>query len=304
MKEGLVSIIVPTFNAKKFLTSAVQSVLDQTYPNIEVLVVDDGSTDGTENLSVLRDSRVRYIQITHTGGPATPRNVGLKESNGQLIAFLDADDIWLPQKLKRQIKFMEEGSFDFVCCDAKSISENGQTVQESYLGHLGDFDRLKSLNSNAFPRLYEGNFVISSSTLVRKSIFNRAGFFGQGPKLVGVEDYDLWLRAAANGAKFGFLSEKLLLYRERSGSLSDRVQSLNYEREFQVMVKNFGLARKFLGARSKLRPFGLSRAAAIASKGSDLGKYLKYKLLCFWYFPWGTADAGTLWAEAKSVIKL
>lgn len=299
-KNGtLVSVVIPTFNAVGFLPTAIESVLEQTYKNIEVVVVDDGSTD--ETAETVRKYPVTYIKIEHSGGPATPRNVGIEKAMGELVAFLDSDDIWLPKKLEKQVNFMEKGRFDFVSSDAGVIDERGKRTKKSYLEHLG---KLKSLGYDAFPELYKRNFVVTSSVLVKRIIFDRAGLFDQSPELVGVEDYDLWLRTAARGAKFGFLRESSLLYRDRAGSLSVRVQSLNYEREFRVIVKNFKLAKRFLGAKSRLRPFSLSRAGGIASKEKDLGKYLKYKLLCFWYFPFGAGSLQELWPEFKSVVKM
>jgi len=299
--EPLVSVITPAYNAAKYLSQTIQSALGQTYKNIEIVVVDDGSTDGTEDLKVLQDRRVRYLKIKHSGGPATPRNVGIKKSRGDLIAFLDSDDVWRPEKLEKQISFMQKGGFDFVSSDAGVIDKNGKKTKDSYLAHLGN---LNNLGPQVFPRLYESNFVITSSALVRREVFDKVGFFDQSPRMVGVEDYDLWLRISAVGAKFGFLPERLLLYRDRAGSLSDRTQSFNYERELRVVAKNLKMARKFLGAKSKLRPFNLSLTIVSASKGKNLIMYWKYKALCFWYFPFGTGSSRELFSLAKHIIKL
>lgn len=229
----LVSVVIPAYNTARFLPATVQSALGQTYPNLEVVVVDDGSTDGTENLLVLKDPRVRYYKIPRSGGPATPRNAGVKHSRGSLIAFLDSDDIWLTQKLEKQLTFMEEGGFAFVCCDAKTIDAAGNVIQESFLSHLGD---LVNAGSDAFRRLYEENFVITSSAVVNKSCLNEVGLFD--PDLNGAEDYDLWLRLSESGARMGMLPRQLLLYRKHPRSHGAMNAAKNDSRVLAAVRKN------------------------------------------------------------------
>lgn len=296
--KPLVSVVIPTFNARKFLTETVKSALDQTYKNVELLVIDDGSTDGTEDLPILKDSRVHYFKISHTGGPATPRNVGVQNAKGDLIAFLDSDDIWLPQKLEKQVSFMEKDGVDFVSSDAKVIDEQGRITGESYVGK----ERVSS--GGVFAQLYVGNFIINSSVLVKKSCFGQVGLFDpqMGPSM-GFEDYDLWLRVTAK-FQLGFMREPLLLYRQRKGSLSDTSSVEDLERGLAVVKKNFKSACSIVGAEAKMRPFSLCRALAIRYKREDYLRYLKYKSLAFWYFPLGVGSLRELWPEAKSVIKL
>ena len=106
--EPLISIILPLFNAQKYIKDCIKSVINQTYSNWELIIVDDASTDDSINIVsrlMLRDSRIKLIECKENfGGPAKPRNIGIKKSKGLYVAFLDNDDIWLPEKLKKQME--------------------------------------------------------------------------------------------------------------------------------------------------------------------------------------------------------
>lgn len=296
MKEkSLVSVIIPAYNAARFLPQAIESVLEQTYKNIQVIVVDDGSTDDTER--VVRKYPVRYIKIKRSGGPATPRNIGIKNANGKLIAFLDSDDVWLPGKLKEQIDFMNKGKLDFVSSNAQVIDGKGKTIRDSYLGEA------KVPSGHVFGPLYQNNFIITSSVLAKKTCLEEAGPFDKG--LEGAEDYDLWLRLARL-CRFGFLSQKLLRYREHSGSFSDKEVVKSHERLVATLLANYHSAKKVLGGKAKYQLYDLFKFLARTSKGIYPVKYLKYKLLCLVFFsPAQLRSNGiSLREEIKGLVKL
>lgn len=299
--KPLVSVIIPTYNSASFLPESISSVLKQTYKNVEVIVIDDGSTDKTSQL--VKRYPVRYIRINRTGGPATPRNVGIREAKGELIAFLDADDVWLPGKLKKQVDFMQRGKFDLISSDAGVINIHGGKTEKSYLAHLG---QLKSFGSNAFPKLYQVNFIITSSVLVKKRLLTRVGLFNQSSKIAGVEDYDLWLRIAASGAKFGFLPQYVLLYREHSKSHSDVDEIKSHDRLLTAWRKNSAYAQKVLGGEAKFRIYELLKYWAKESKERDFFAYLRYKILSLIYYsPNELKKRGIpLWGELKYLIRL
>src|SRR6266849_561888 len=131
----LVSIVMPAYNAEKRIAESIRSVLDQTYPNWELIVVDDGSTDRTADVVrgfVSSDSRIKYI-FQPNGGQASARNTGVRNSGGDLTAFLDADDLWLPAKLGLQVKAMEETNADVVSSSGFVFGEEGIEVNEDAL---------------------------------------------------------------------------------------------------------------------------------------------------------------------------
>ena len=111
MKE-LVSIITPTYNCSKFIGATIESVLSQTYKNFEMIIVDDASTDDTESVvKSYKDKRIKYIKLKTNSGPAVARNTAMEEAKGKYMAFLDSDDLWLPTKLEKQIKFIKKNKF-------------------------------------------------------------------------------------------------------------------------------------------------------------------------------------------------
>src|SRR5438128_10290292 len=124
MSPGI-SIIMPAFNAERHIGDSIQSVLDQTLADWELIVVDDGSTDHTATVvGRFNDSRVHYVK-RENGGQAAARNTGIRNSNGALIAFLDADDLWLPEKLVRQLDVLKKTNTDLVYCDGYVVFDDG-----------------------------------------------------------------------------------------------------------------------------------------------------------------------------------
>lgn len=129
MLDGLVSIIMPSWNTGKYIAESIQSVLAQTYTNWELIIVDDCSTDNTDEvIANFCDKRIRYLQNTQNSGAALTRNRALREANGEWIAFLDSDDIWLPEKLEKQIEFMKRNNYVFSYHDFEKIDEAGRSL--------------------------------------------------------------------------------------------------------------------------------------------------------------------------------
>ena len=134
MHKGLVSIIMPSYNTAAFIAESIQSVLSQTYENWELLIVDDCSTDATDEVVApfLCDSRIRYLQNESNCGAAVTRNRALREASGEWIAFLDSDDLWMPEKLERQLAFMKEHGYRFSCTSCEVIGENTESLRRVY----------------------------------------------------------------------------------------------------------------------------------------------------------------------------
>ena len=133
--QDLVSIIMPSYNTAKFISETITSVLAQTYPNWELIIVDDCSTDDTDAVirPYLADDRIRYIKNEENSGAAVSRNRALREAKGKWIAFLDSDDLWLPEKLEKQIAFMEKNRYAFTYTDYR-IRLNGTWLPYIYTG--------------------------------------------------------------------------------------------------------------------------------------------------------------------------
>lgn len=127
--NDLVSIISPSYNCEKFISKTIESVLAQTYKNWELIIVDDCSTDNTDKVVArYTDKRIKYLKNEHNSGAAVSRNKALREARGRWIAFLDSDDIWLPEKLERQICFMKTNGYHFSYTNYEEIDENGNKL--------------------------------------------------------------------------------------------------------------------------------------------------------------------------------
>lgn len=247
MKDYLVSVIIPTFNSEK-IGEAIESVLKQTYKKWEMIIVDDGSTDGTKGIIrryLSLDSRILFFQLKkNSGGPATPRNFGIKKSKGNLIAFLDSDDIWQPEKLEKQVtQFIEDENIALSYCLFQRLSDNSLILKQVYPKKKDRFQ------GSIFQRIYLKSIIANSGVMVRKNVFDKIGFFDENPKLVAAEDYDMWLRIARINRLAYVDNEPLLLYRVRQESISKNIIG-NWKKEmliakrYRIYVKKRVFLRK------------------------------------------------------------
>lgn len=204
MSDFTISVIISTYNRRKSLLAAIRSVLSQTLPPLEVLVCDDGSTDGSEDaVEDIGSPIVRWLPGKHIGYPATARNRGLHEARGEWVAFLDDDDIWLPEKLAAQKIMLDATGFYACCSDAFNVGSE-HSCYERFLNHVSCIsERLD------FSTLVKGNRVICSSLIAKRDILLDLGGFPQN--ITAHEDYALWLRLAATYS-IAVVNLPLLLY--------------------------------------------------------------------------------------------
>jgi glycosyltransferase involved in cell wall biosynthesis len=195
-----VSVIIPAYNAEPFIAETVKSALHQTFTDLEVIVVDDGSKDRTaERLAEFGD-RIR-VHRQANAGVAEARNAGVRMAAGTWIAFLDADDLWLPHKLERQLASQQA---PLVYSDRFNIGVRGELpLVQSEVTKMRDGDVF-------LPLMLEGNFITNSSVLIRRDVFEATGGFAAG--VSPAEDWDLWLRVAERHP-VAFCPEPLVRYR-------------------------------------------------------------------------------------------
>lgn len=206
MNKELVSVVIPVFNGEKYIEECVVSVLNQTYKNLEVIVVNDGSTDQTATLVnsiAVIDNRVKLIEIAN-GGRAKARNVGISSSLGIWVSFLDADDIWIDTKLEKQLNVAKEKNADFIYSERIWINECSEPIEQPK-----KYDLPSGL---IFQSLIEGNYICTSTSLVKKNKLISAGGFNESATFKNVQDYDLWIRLSHDSIFLG-LSDELCLYR-------------------------------------------------------------------------------------------
>ena len=215
----LVSVIMPAYNAAKYISATIDSVLAQTYPNWELIVVDDGSTDATQSLVQAysrREARIRYFyQLNARQGAA--RNKGIAHAQGNILAFLDADDLWLPEKLATQMIQLRDSGADLIFADASIFYESfGQDEEYERLnaGH-GRFE-----GTHGFEQFLRNNQIPILTVLTTKAAVERAGGFSESLPIQNAEDYHLWLRMLLTGSVFVGYEVVLAAYREHVESVS------------------------------------------------------------------------------------
>lgn len=217
-----VSVILPTYNCANFLSESVGSILSQTYHSYEIIVIDDGSTDNTKEVLHPFMQRITYINLEQNKGLPAARNVGIRSAQGEYIAFIDADDLWLPEKLQTDIEYFEKyRDAGMVYSKHMNIDEKGRV--------LGGTPKRRLPSGNIFIQLFsEQNFIIASSVIVRKEVFETTGLFDE--QLFNCQDWDMWLRIAFY-FKVAGINKPLVKYRHNPRSLSkNRNNVLKYQK--------------------------------------------------------------------------
>ena len=229
-RTPVVSVIIPAYNAAKYISKTLQSVLDQTFTNFEIIVVNDGSPDSNEFEAVIRPFLEQIVYLKQQNhGPSAARNLGIRRSLGQFVAFLDSDDEWLPDYLSEQMVLFEETpSLDIVYSDALLCSIDG-TSRKTFM------EKCPSKSPVTFESLLvEDSQVITSGTVARKRTVIEAGLFDESFRCS--EDYDLWLRIAYQGGAIAFQRKVLLRHLVRPDSLSSDSATL-LENMIKVLTK-------------------------------------------------------------------
>lgn len=204
MEFPLISVVIPCYNSERYIHEAIKSAIAQTYSNIEVIVVDDGSTDRSASIiASITDPRLRYCYQENSGLSAA-RNTGMKNSKGTYIAFLDSDDVWLPNKLEKQYGFLK--THDVVFCSYFKIDGEGKVINER------DSSRKYVEKQLKYKLLKENGISGSGSSVVLSmKVVDSIGFFDESLRFG--EDWEYWTRASWKGHSYGFCSDRLVKIR-------------------------------------------------------------------------------------------
>lgn len=277
-----VSIITPAFNVAGVIGETLSSVREQEYTDWEHIVVDDGSTDAT--LEIVRDAaasepRLRAVASDANSGPAAARNLGLKHARGELIALLDADDVWTASFLAKQVALYDReqartGDVGIVACNAYLVDAGGRQAQ-TYAERFGSSDGVE------LRQMLKGNRVFISA-LVPRAVIDEVGDFATETR--GSEDHDLWLRILETGRRVVATSEPLAVYRVAAGSVSDslvgmaRTNQRTYERALsrgRLSLLQRAEARRQLRLHRAVERVALLRANRRESGGWSGGHFLR-----------------------------
>jgi len=242
----LISAIIPTYNRADLVGDAIDSILAQTYPNVEIIVVDDGSTDNTKERLARYGDRIRII-YQRNAGPSAARNRGIAASHGEFISFLDSDDLWLPVKLERQIDLLEQAGESIPCC------------LSNIMMRWSDRDIASFTISSLHPPLSEGiwtnpaeilatRFVLfNQGAVIRRSALAAIGTFDESLRLL--EDYEFALRLSLAGP-WTFIAEPLVIWRETAGSCYQNSKEDDI-RPLRLMVQILQRQQRNLNGRSQ-----------------------------------------------------
>ena len=211
--EPLVSTIIPTYNRGSLVCDAIDSVRQQTYRNVEIIVVDDGSTDDTQARLRSYGDSIRVI-LQDNAGPAIARNIGIDAAHGDIVTFLDSDDLWMRTKIERQVRLLERAGDSVPCClcNATMVSPDGHEMPTFRYSELAP-----SLDEGVWENVSEvlaTRFVLFTQAIaIRRKVLEKIGGFDQGLRFL--EDYEFPLRLSLEGP-WGFIAEPLVIYRENS----------------------------------------------------------------------------------------
>lgn len=245
MTNCLISIIMPAYNAQHFIAEAIDSVIGQTYGTWELLIINDGSTDATGEIINNYCSHDERIKAVHQSNKklGAARNAGIVNASGQWIAFLDADDLWHPQKLHRQLHLAAaKPDVGLIFTDGTIFYTNTETTAP-YDTLYGQFEGVEM-----YKLLYTGNYIPVLSVLVKTTLVKAVGLQDESPNLYGCEDWDYWLRFCLSGVVFYGMEDKLFRYRRHLANMSNNEALMRYARA-NVFLKN--LRNDLLNSREK-----------------------------------------------------
>ena len=247
MSTPEISIVIAAYNYGRFLAGTLDSVLAQTYRDWEAIIVDDGSTDNTQEVveAYLGDRRIRYYRTDHVGQSAA-KNAGIQKTTAPLVCILDADDLWLPPKLELQRTLFRDDLELGVAYTRRLVMDED--------GFLLQYDQPTLHRGQVLPKMFKDNFVCHSSVMIRRQVLEEVGMFDESiPMAI---DYDLWLRIAAR-YRFDYVDEPCVVYRTGHANLSRRSEGR--------LMSVLGIMRRFLeehGGRELLKGAVVRRAFA------------------------------------------
>lgn len=268
-----VSVIMPVFNAEKYLEDAIKSVLSQTYKNIELVIVNDGSIDNTESIvqKYLDNKNIVYIKQDNRGLPSA-RNTGIKNSTGELIAFLDSDDLWYPNKVEEQVKYFEKHKDVYLIHTAFNMLIGDKIYPRPLKLRLPILNMFYSLHvqGHVYDRIILNNFIGVLTVMIKREAINEVGYFDE--TMWTGEDWDLWIRVSKK-YKIGFINKPLAVYRYNIDGMSKNIEkwanavknvinkhysagNISYDKYYKVMLHfnvNVGLAYCLQGNHNEFK---------------------------------------------------
>lgn len=231
MKKGLVSIIMPTYNCGKFIAETIKTVLEQTYTNWELVIVDDCSKDDTEQVvKSFGDGRIRYYKLEQNSGAAVARTTAMQKAEGEYMAFLDSDDLWKKDKLEKQLKFMKDNKYNFTCTAYEQVDEQGNK-----LGKI-----IKTKKKAGYNRILLDCPVGNSTVMYNVSALGKF----EVPNIRKRNDDALWLQMLKKEKYIYGMDEILMEYRIRTNSISsNKLDLIKYHWKLYREIEHLSVLR-------------------------------------------------------------
>ena len=257
-----ISVVIPVYNGSKYIEETLNSVLNQSYKDFEIIVIDDGSTDNTSEIVNRFPSPVRLIQNKHNG-KSFSRNIGIRAARGELISFVDADDLWMPNKLEVQIEYLKNHpEFEWIYSDCYIFEGSSEHIVD-----IWSRTAKKIYSGNILKQLLNDCLIPSPTPMVSRRIFDDVGFFDETFLRHQPEDWDMWLRIASR-YPIGSINEPLALLRKHENSLTAKEDPLKTFEGIMYVVQRAisrdkerigNLANKVLSSRYLSFGKGLAR---------------------------------------------
>ncbi|WP_051296499.1 glycosyltransferase [Anaeroarcus burkinensis] len=274
-KMPVVSVVIPTYNSAAFLKKAVKSVLQQTFINFEILIIDNCSTDDTDAvIDSFTDLRIKCFKIQNEGVIAASRNLGIQKAKGEWIAFLDADDFWYPDKLS--ICLANCGKECDVVRHRLLTRRNGVAWKKTIV------KRKKTIEFEEL--LYEGNCLPTSAMMVRRSVLMEVGAFSEKKCFVSVEDYELWLRLARKHKKICLINDVLGEYYWNESGVSKKVMN-HFDAEMAVLQLYIPFGGRMSTREKKRIAMAYYAAGRGLQHGANYGAAIPIYIRGLWQYP-------------------
>ncbi len=217
--QGLVSVIMPAYNSEAFIAESIQSVIHQEYQHWELLIIDDASIDATKEIIqnfASRDTRIKLLENSVNMGTHHTRNLGIKAAQGDFISFLDADDQWMPLKLKKQLEYLQKTNITACFSSYELIAENGDPL----------YKQIQALPILSYKKLLKANYVGNLTGIYNAKRLGKV----YCPGILKRQDWALWLEVVEKGGPMHGIKESLAIYRVRKNSISrNKLQMLRYK---------------------------------------------------------------------------
>ena len=279
-----VSVIIPTYNYGRFVCHAVESVLAQTWPNIEVIVIDDGSTDDTADRLKPYADKIRYIYQPNRG-LSNARNEGIREAAGEYVAFLDADDLWTPQKIEAQMALVAAQQCETVVC----VPPNNATADDAF----------------SFADCFLVSPGFGSTALVKRDVFNETGGFDE--TLRSVEDRDMMLRISVTGRRIGILAGDYVHIRTHDANMSKNAELMeeNFRRTLQKIFALPEMRHRYLLKAKALSHYYFDCAWTYFEEGKRMGALVRIlKSFLLFPLPTPTSSSGRHMLRLKVLFRI